>query len=94
MSTEHSRQDSGPRLLAFRDLRELKGIRFTRQWIDRLVKLGRFPKPIRPGGGQHKAWLEREIDAHIEACAAAREHEAADLRSRVARAGARETATP
>ena len=38
------------RLLTYRDLRELKGLKFSRQWIDRLVKESRFPKPIRPGG--------------------------------------------
>jgi predicted DNA-binding transcriptional regulator AlpA len=60
------------RLLSYRDLREIKGLKFSRQWIDKLVKEGRFPKPIRPAGGAHKAWFEHEIDAHLNACAAER----------------------
>lgn len=68
------------RLLTFRDLRERKGIRFSRPWLDRLVKEGKFPKPIRPGGGRrsrgaHKCWIEAEVDAHIQACAALRDQE-------------------
>jgi predicted DNA-binding transcriptional regulator AlpA len=63
------------RLLSYRDLRELKGLKFSRQWIDKLVKEGRFPKPIRPAGGAHKAWFEHEIDAHLNACAAERDRD-------------------
>jgi predicted DNA-binding transcriptional regulator AlpA len=63
------------RLLSFADLKKEKGIKFSRQWIDRLVAEGKFPRPIRPGGGAHKAWLEHEIDAHLNACAAERDRD-------------------
>jgi predicted DNA-binding transcriptional regulator AlpA len=63
----------GRRLLSFRDLKELKGIKFSRQWLDKLIAQGKFPKPIRPGGGAHKAWIEHEVDQHIDDCAAARD---------------------
>jgi predicted DNA-binding transcriptional regulator AlpA len=63
------------RLLSYRDLREIKGLKFSRQWIDKLIKAGRFPRPIHPGGGDrgYLGWLEHEVDAHIAACAAARD---------------------
>ena len=61
------------RLLSFRDLKERKGIKFSRPWIKKLVSDGKFPKPFRPTGGTHIAWLESEIDEWIEACAAARD---------------------
>ena len=71
------RAPPGVRLLSLRDLRELKGFKFSRQWIDQLVKAGRFPKPIRPAGGHYIAWIEAEVDAHIAACIAARDHDPA-----------------
>jgi predicted DNA-binding transcriptional regulator AlpA len=69
----------GLRVLFFADLREKKGIRFTRQHVDRLRKLPpddlrKFPDPLKLGPGDQalNAWLEEEIDAYILRCAAAR----------------------
>jgi predicted DNA-binding transcriptional regulator AlpA len=65
------------RLLTFRDLKLIKGIKFSRQWLDKLIAKGKFPRPIRPGGGTHKAWFEHEIDQYLDDLAAARDGEAA-----------------
>ena len=67
------------RLLSFPELKTEKGIRFTRQHIDRLEKLGKFPMHVKLGVGANgaNAWLEQEIDAHIDALAAARDEQAA-----------------
>jgi predicted DNA-binding transcriptional regulator AlpA len=65
------------RLLSFRDLKELRGIKFSRRWIDRLIAEGKFPRPVRPGGGMHKAWFEHEIDQYLDDLAAARDGETA-----------------
>jgi prophage regulatory protein len=53
------------RVLACGDLRG-KGIRFSRQWIVKLVALGKFPAPIRLGE-QSVAFVEAEIDEWLEA---------------------------
>ena len=60
------------RILFFRDLGPKKGIKYTRQHIDRLVKKKRFPPPFKPNGGEHgeNGWFEDIIDDHLEACAA------------------------
>lgn len=58
--------------LRFRDLREKKGIPFSRVHIDRLEKAGKFPRRIRFGDNT-VVWGEDEIDAHIAACKAARD---------------------
>ena len=59
------------RLLSYRDLAD-KGIPFTRQHIDRLVKKKKFPAPFKPNGSDRgqNAWFEHVIDQHLEACAA------------------------
>ena len=44
-------------------LRE-KGIKFTKQHIDRLIRQGKFPRPIKLGDNTN-AWLEPEIDQYI-----------------------------
>ena len=36
------------RLLIFRELKTVKGIPYSRQHVYRLVKLGRFPRPLNP----------------------------------------------
>ena len=51
-------------LLSLADLKS-KGIKFTRGHIHRLVKAGKFPRPIKIGENCN-AWLEPEIDQHIE----------------------------
>jgi prophage regulatory protein len=57
-------------LLRYNDLAS-KGVRYSRPHLWRLIKAGRFPKPIK-GLGSENCWLESEIDAHIEACVVAR----------------------
>jgi prophage regulatory protein len=52
-----------PKLLSLDGLRG-KGITFHRTHIDRLIRAGKFPRPIKIGENKN-AWLEDEIDAHI-----------------------------
>ena len=59
------------RLLNDADLRE-KGLRHSRQHRQRLIKRGKFPKPIKVGLNTN-AWLENEIDAYVESCIAERD---------------------
>jgi prophage regulatory protein len=60
------------KLLSSQDLREKKGIRFTRRHLHRLVKDGKFPAPIKVGENTN-AWVEPEIDTYIERCIAKRD---------------------
>lgn len=53
------------RVLGYLDLKQ-KGIRFSRQWIARLVSRGKFPAPIRLGE-QSVAFVEAEIDEWLAA---------------------------
>jgi predicted DNA-binding transcriptional regulator AlpA len=48
------------RVLGYADLKE-KGIRFSRQWVSKLIARGEFPAPIRLGQ-QTVAFIEAEID--------------------------------
>jgi prophage regulatory protein len=48
------------RVLGYGELKQ-KGIRFSRQWIAKLVARGEFPAPIRLGE-QSVAFVESEID--------------------------------
>jgi predicted DNA-binding transcriptional regulator AlpA len=57
-------QNSMRRILSYGDLKTVKGIRFSRQWIVKLVAAGRFPKPIALGQ-QSVGFIESEIDAWI-----------------------------
>jgi predicted DNA-binding transcriptional regulator AlpA len=51
------------RVLQFVDLRESKGLRYSRTHIDRLVAADQFPKPFRLGGrGSRCVWSEDEVD--------------------------------
>ena len=52
------------RLLTFRDLRSLKGIRYCRQHLARMEERDQFPQR-RQVGPNHVAWLESEIDEHL-----------------------------
>jgi len=61
------------KFLSFPELRAVKGIGFTRQHIARLVKVGRFPKPVKFPGGARIRWIEEEIDAMQAAMAAMRD---------------------
>jgi prophage regulatory protein len=47
-----------------RDGLRAKGIKFTKQHINRLIKKGRFPRPIKVGLNTN-AWIESEIDNYL-----------------------------
>ena len=64
------------RLLGYDDLRDLKGIKYSKSQLFRLIKSGKFPRPV-AGAGKSNAWLETEIDDHIESLVSARDHAAA-----------------
>ena len=53
------------RLLTFPQLRSLKGIAFSRQHINELVRAGTFPKAVKSPGGHVNFWVESEVDAYI-----------------------------
>ena len=38
------------------------GIRFSRQHLYRLIKAGKFPRPIKLGSGGRNAWLASELE--------------------------------
>ena len=60
-------------LLTFRDLKERKGWPFSDDWTRRLVKEGKFPKPIKSQGERGiNLWLESEIDSYLKDRAASR----------------------
>jgi prophage regulatory protein len=54
------------RLLSFGELKRLKGIPYSKAHLHRLVRDGKFPRPIKIGENRN-AWIEEEVDAHIEA---------------------------
>ena len=62
-------------LLSREDLRNKKGIPFTRQHLHRLIRAGQFPRPIKLGGNTN-AWPEPEVDSYIENRIAARDQSA------------------
>lgn len=49
------------RVLTFQDLRDRKGIPFTRQHINRLEDAGQFPQRVKLGGNT-VVWIESEVD--------------------------------
>jgi prophage regulatory protein len=72
MSPRSGQRGDHNELLSSQDLREKKGIRFTRQHLHRLVKDGKFPAPIKVGENTN-AWVEPEIDTYIERCISKRD---------------------
>jgi prophage regulatory protein len=56
------------------DLRA-RGIKFSRQHRDRLIKAGKFPKPVKLGTGATgvNSWLESEIEEYQKARIAQRD---------------------
>jgi predicted DNA-binding transcriptional regulator AlpA len=64
----------GKRMLSFPELKSVKGIPFTMQWVCRLVRDGLFPAPLKLGAGPTgtNLWIEAEIDAWIETKSAER----------------------
>jgi predicted DNA-binding transcriptional regulator AlpA len=62
------------RLLSFPELKSVKGIGFSRQYLHRLIAAQKFPAPIHAtDNGWFIAWLEHEVDAWIDARATARD---------------------
>lgn len=59
-------------LIIFSELKPKKGIPYCRDHLRRLWKEGKFPKPVDVGPGR-LAWIESEVDAHIEAIVAKRD---------------------
>jgi len=57
-------------MLSYDDLRP-KGIKLTKVSLWRMVKAGRFPKPVKIGN--ENAWPEPEIDRYLEDLMAARD---------------------
>jgi prophage regulatory protein len=51
----------------------LERVPYSTASIWRLVRLGKFPRPIKMGGGRASAWLSSEIDAWMEQRVAARD---------------------
>jgi prophage regulatory protein len=64
------------KLLDYQGLRA-KGFPYSRTHLWRLVKAGKFPKPVKLGDGARNAWVEEEIDALIAERMAARDSQAA-----------------
>jgi prophage regulatory protein len=64
--------------MRFLDEADLKarGIKFSRQHRHRLVRQGKFPKPVKLGLNTN-AWPETEIDQYLESCIARRDAERA-----------------
>ncbi|WP_426227430.1 helix-turn-helix transcriptional regulator [Pararhizobium sp. DWP3-4] len=63
------------RLLSFKDL-NVRGIPFSRQWLDKLIKAGRFPQPVKVGS-RRVMWVEAEINQYLEELASHRDGAAA-----------------
>jgi predicted DNA-binding transcriptional regulator AlpA len=59
------------KFLSHADLRA-RGINFSRQHRDRLIKAGKFPVPVKPGCGVN-AWIEAEIDEYQQRLVAERD---------------------
>ena len=62
------------RVLRFHELKSKKGIPWTRQHVDRLIKLRRFPGK-RHLGDNTVVWFENEIDDYLKAKLAERDAE-------------------
>jgi prophage regulatory protein len=59
-------------LLSIDDLKPLKGISYSKAHLFRLIRAGKFPKPIRLGENRI-AFPEHEIDAWVESKVAERD---------------------
>ena len=59
------------RLLSYDDLRN-RGIKYSRTQLWRLIRAGRFPRPVKVAGCAN-SWLDTEIDALIERAIAERD---------------------
>jgi prophage regulatory protein len=64
------------KMLSLAELKGLKGIKFSRQHLHRLIANGKFPKPVKLGENTN-AWPESEIDQYLKDRIAARDSVAA-----------------
>ena len=69
------------KLIPYNDLKEKKGIKYSRVHVSRLEKADKFPKHVNLGP-QSIGWLEAEVDAWIEARAAERSEKPAEYPER------------
>jgi len=69
------------RALTFSDLKEKKGIRYSRQHVVRKVKKNQFPPPWKMPGSHLNHWWEDVVDAYLDACAEGRDWSAENNRS-------------
>ena len=60
------------KILSPHELKAVKGIRFSRQHLHRLIRAKKFPAPLKLGPATN-GWLESEVDAWITARAGERE---------------------
>ena len=60
------------KLLSMDEVRDLKGVNYSRAHLFRLIRAGRFPAPVKLGDNRN-AFVESEIDAWIEQRIAERE---------------------
>jgi prophage regulatory protein len=56
---------SRQRILSYQQLRDEKGIRFSRQWILKLIQAGKFPRSVKLGAAS-VGFIEAEIDSWID----------------------------
>ena len=63
------------RILDYEDLEKEKGIQFSRQWIDKLIAKGLFPRKVYIGEAT-VGFVEDEIDEYLEDKIAERDGEA------------------
>ena len=73
-STGLSTSEKSSRIISYDELATRKGIRFSRVWIDELIRQGKFPKKIHLSANR-VGWFEHEIDEHLADCAAERDVE-------------------
>ena len=65
---------TGVRILTYPELKTLKGISFSRQYLAVLEATGKFPQRVPLGIGNGRiGWIEAEIDEWLKGRAAARD---------------------
>ena len=84
------------RLLSFPELKTVKGIRYSRSHIRRLVKAKIFPQPVKQSSAPNgvNGWFDDEIDEYLEARAAERDKASVEEPSPTQRQVTAETAAP
>lgn len=54
------------------DALKAKGVTYSKVHLWRLIRVGKFPAPIKLGGARN-AWVESEIDQFIQQCVTERD---------------------